>query len=511
MTDASERIEVTGAALHALAPEAGALSVYLRLIEAFARARVSWCYWKSSRRAAEALAGETDLDILVARRSLHEARRVLLECGFRLFVPVPARAAVLVECYLGYDEPSGRLAHVDLHARLTLGVALLKTHWLPWEESLIQRAAPRAGLSLPLLDPVSEAVLLVVRASLELRRFDPIAARNWSALTAKFALDRALLVSRVDAQAVQLRATQLLGASLAAPLATALFDPRTLQQQRALRQVREAVAHWRIYGGGEALLRTLWRGLRLAADTLNRRTLHWPRPWNRSVAGGGVLVAVIAVDGAGKSTLVRGLCGWLGREVDVLPLYFGTGDGRASWFLVPAKALIPLVSRLFARRPAGASHGVVTAHAPDRVYSWLLAIWATLVALEKRAKLHAARRAISRGMVVITDRYPQDEIPEFNDGPLLPRLRYVPQWLRTFEESAYALARERRPDVVIKLVASPDLIASREPGMDPSVIRARSAAIARLTLGGTPITAIAASEPAAAVLHAAKRAVWRAL
>ena len=69
------------------------------------------------------------------------------------------------------------------------------------------------------------------------------------------------------------------------------------------------------------------------------------------------MVAVLGVDGSGKSTLVRSLNQWLGQEVDVLPIYFGTGDGRPSLLLLPLKLLVPLVSRLFRTRPGGASHG----------------------------------------------------------------------------------------------------------------------------------------------------------
>ena len=114
-------------------------------------------------------------------------------------------------------------------------------------------------------------------------------------------------------------------------------------------------------------------------------------------------------------------------------------------------------------------------------------------------------------MIVITDRYPQDEILDFNDGPLLPRLKHVPTWLREFEASAYALARELPPDLVIKLVASPELIASREPSMDPGVIHARTSAVQLLTFAGAAIAAIPASQPAADVLRAAKSEIWRTL
>jgi hypothetical protein len=498
--------------LRSRAPEVGVLSVYVRLIDGFARARVAWCYWKSSRRAAEALGGQTDLDILVAPASRHDARRVLLESGFKALSPVANRADLSVECYLNHDEPSGRIARVDLHTRLMLGGTLFKTHRLPWEDSLISRAEPQPGSRLPLLDPASEAVLLIVRTSLELRWSDPVMAWNWSSMTRKFALDRALLTRRVDRETVRERAAELLDEAIAAPIAAAFFDPRSLQNQRDLRRhIRRTVARFRTHGSIESVTRGVWHGLHSAWSRLNRHKLHWPRPWNRRVAGGGIVVAVIAVDGAGKSTLVRGMCGWLGQEVDVLPLYFGTGDGRPSWFLAPLKRWVPLVSMLLPRKAKGSSHGIVTGSAPGFAYSLLLAMWAAVLAIEKRSKLRAAHRAANRGMVVITDRFPQDEIPDFNDGPLLPRVRYVPRWLRAFEASAYALARDLRPDLVIKLVASPELIASREPTMDPGVIQARTAAVDRLTFGDAPITAISAAQPAAEVLRAAKVALWRAL
>ena len=51
-----------------------------------------------------------------------------------------------------------------------------------------------------------------------------------------------------------------------------------------------------------------------------------PRPWNRRPAAGGLVVALVGVDGSGKSTLLSALTHWLGAKVDVLPVYFGTGD-----------------------------------------------------------------------------------------------------------------------------------------------------------------------------------------
>jgi hypothetical protein len=493
-------------------PDPPVLAVYQRLVDQFTRERVAWCYWKSSRRVAEGLAGQSDLDILVATESWHAARRVLLACGFRMFIAVASRADLSVECYLTYDEASGKIAQVDLHTRLMLGSALLKTHRLPWEKSLIRRAVANNGAGIPILDAASEAVLLVIRASLELRWADPVAARHWHAVTQKFALDRALLARRTDLEALRRRASELLDEHTAKLVVEAWLDQRPLHSQGNLRRgLRRALARFCVTGAAEAWLRGTWRGIQASAGFVNAHSLHWPRPWSRRVAGGGIVVAVIAVDGAGKSTLVRGLQDWLAGVVDVLPLYFGTGDGRPTWFLAPFKLLVPLVSKLLPTKPQGSSHGTVTDAKPSFVYSLLLTLWASAVALEKRTKLRSAHRAACRGMLVITDRFPQDETAQFNDGPLLSRLNGVPRWLRAFEASAYALARELRPDLVIKLIASPELIASREPTMDHAVIQSRTEALDQLRLGGAPITLIPASLPAAAVLYSAKTAIWRAL
>jgi hypothetical protein len=492
--------------------EPGVLCLYRELLVSFRTMDVRYCYWKSSRRAAAALAGGSDLDLLVGKESLHAAQRALLDCGFKLFPSIAPRDHPSIQSFLGYDDDSGAVIHVHLHARLVLGGALLKSYRIPWEDALLDRATAPYDLPLRVLDPASEAVLLVVRACLELRRTDPVVLRNWAAMTRKFALDRADLAARVERDAVRQRASELLGEGLADGVTGALYDERPLEQQRALRRaVRRALARFRTYGAVERVAREAWRTAHWMFGALNKRVLLWPRPWSRFAPGGGIVVALLGVDGSGKTTLIRGLREWLGAEVDVLPLYLGTGGGRPSLLLLPLKLLVPLGSVLFRSKPKGASHGTVTDAPPGAAYSALLTVWATVLAVEKRMKLIAGRRAASRGMVVITDRYPQDQIAGFNDGPLLTRLGRVPRWLRRFEASAYALARALPPDLVIKLVASPELIASREPTMDPTTASRRTAELQLLSFPGSLTVDIAASQPAADVLRLAKRQIWQLL
>jgi hypothetical protein len=99
----------------------------------------------------------------------------------------------------------------------------------------------------------------------------------------------------------------------------------------------------------------------------------------------------------------------------------------------------------------------------------------------------------------------------FNDGPLLTRLAWAPSWLRAREARTYGLAERLPPDLVIKLVVSPETIARREPDMDTAVIEKRTGDLPRLAFSGASIIAIDAEQPLADVIRAVKQAVWRIL
>jgi len=140
-----------------------------------------------------------------------------------------------------------------------------------------------------------------------------------------------------------------------------------------------------------------------------------------------------------------------------------------------------------------------------------MSIWAALVSLEKGSKLRAAWRAVARGMVVVTDRYPQGENIHYNDGPQLHRSRWSPDWLRRYEARAYALAGRMPPDLVIKLDVEPETAARRETDMSPAVIAERIAAVRQLAFPGARVVLVNAEQPLAEVLRAVRREVWRML
>ncbi len=484
----------------------------LTVLDDFHRHAVTYCYWKSSKRIEPVLAGDGDLDLLIARHDQHRAQAILLRRGFKLFSSVAMRNHPAILSYIGYDEPSGRLIHLHLHFRLIVGERLHKNYRVPWETNLLARAILHPTLPVKMLDPASEAVLLGVRACLELRRLDPVTLRDWRTALARFALDRKRLAETLGHGQLTSRASELLGDDIGAMLAGAICGEGPFDESGRLRTaVRRHFAPYRTYNALEARLRGAARAFHWAAGGLNKFYLHLPRPWSRRAPGGGCVVALIGIDGSGKSTVSAAIRTWLSSEIDVIPVYFGTGGGRPSLLLRLLKLMVLLWTLLPRTKPRGSSHGKVSKAPPGPLYSLLLMVWAAVVAREKRTKLLAARRAASRGLVVVTDRYPQNEIRGFNDGPLLTRLAWAPSWLRRWEASAYALAQRLPPDLVIKLIVTPETAARREPDMDPTVIEKRIEAIPRLAFPGAHIVSINAEQPLADVIRAVKQEIWRVL
>jgi hypothetical protein len=351
-----------------------------------------------------------------------------------------------------------------------------------------------------------------VRSCVELRRSDPVALRSWQAVKDKFALDRADVAARVDPAALRDLATVLLNGELAEMLVEAIFSKSELEDKSRFRRcVVEYLSAFRTYNTLEAWLRGSWRALLWAAGNMNRHLFLLPRPWSRRAPGGGCVIAIVGVDGSGKTTVAATVRAWLGAEVNVVPIYFGTGDGKPSVLLWPFKLMVPLARRILTAKPKGASHGKVSDRPPGLLYGLLMMLWATIVACEKRHKLVAARRGAARGLVIITDRYPQNEISDFNDGPLLTRVARAPRWLRRFESATYALAQRLPPDLVVKLEVVTGTAARREPDMDPAIIRERIVDLQRLTFAGARIVRVDAEQPLFNVVRTVKREIWRLL
>jgi len=131
--------------------------------------------------------------------------------------------------------------------------------------------------------------------------------------------------------------------------------------------------------------------------------------------------------------------------------------------------------------------------------------------LRRFTRMMTLRRS---GLMVVTDRYPQLDIPGASDSTDLSATasgsRLV-RWLARRELAAYTWMTSYQPDLVIRLNVDLDTACARKPDHRRELLRDKVAAIPLLKFNGAPIVDVDATQPLEQVLVAARTAVTRTL
>jgi thymidylate kinase len=514
-----DRVPSASAELRAIA------ELFRRLHEA----EIGYCHWKSNEHLALSMIGMADLDVLVDRRATLLLAAVLAELGFKRLLAGPGRGYPGIEDYVGFDVETGRLVHLHLHYRLTLGEKHLKGYRLPWESVALSSRTLDGRFGVYVADPNLEMLLLLVRLAMKVRTRDRLSGRSFVRGSALAELR--WLAARVDPDRLNRIASELVGERAArVVMEIAIGAAPTLRRLRELRRAADpSWREYRMYAPWEASSRRWLRegrylmgmlGCRFAR-LVGRADVH---SCARTPAGGGMVVALVGPDGAGKSTIAAELIRWLSREVAVVSLYGGSGSGpaslprlalqRGSTLARPRSRLGTTGSRAAVRGDAMPSVDTGRRHTGVRALGY--ALWALSLAAERRRNVGRARRARDRGKVVVADRYPQTQFLGLNDGPKLDAWRdhwlSFFRWAAALERAAFRSVDAAPPDLVVKLKLPADIALQRKPDTPPDRLRRKVEIVALLQFPATTrVVDVDATEPLDQVLLRVKHAVWESL
>jgi thymidylate kinase len=483
------------------------LALVVELCARLREAGVSYCHWKSNDALHLSASGDNDLDLLVDRRSVQAFLGVLVACGFKQARPARRRPVPGVVHWYGVDAATGRFVHVDAQAQLVLGDDTTKNVQLPIERAYL--ASCTQGPIFPTPAPEFELAVLVLRLALKHGTWDA-AVFGLAPLRGAERRELEYLHARSDPdelrRVVDTHLPQV-GWTDWERYCSALLEDRGVAQRLA--------AGRRVVADATGLMRR-----RPAADTALRcsRRVTWglrhyvlgQRNTKRLVAGGGV-IAVVGGDGAGKSTMVQGLSGWLNGPLETRVVHMGKPP-RSPANLVVKGALLAarsagLVTDWLPNYPTAQEHA---GRAPGR--AWLL--WQLVTAGDRRRQHRRVRRLAARGDLVVCDRFPLAQVT-LMDGP---RTRWVPtaglspldRRLVAAEQRCYA--EITAPDLLLVLRVDPDVAVARKQGVDPAdFVRPRSAEVFGADWAGTDAVVLDAGRPAEEVLAEARAAVWAAL
>ena len=215
------------------------------------------------------------------------------------------------------------------------------------------------------------------------------------------------------------------------------------------------------------------------------------------------LIAIIGADGSGKSTLAADLAAELDRERPTSHVYLGLGSGVIGHKIAALPLIGPLVAARIEKK-AGR-----TRDPKDKIPGPLTALIVYWFSTRRKKRFDAMTALRRRGVMVITDRYPQVEMAGFYDGPGLSTARadsaFV-RWLAVREAGLYAEMVRHRPTLVLRLNIDADTALARKPEHGRPLVEAKIAITPLLTFGGAPIAEIDATMD-----YAEERALARAL
>jgi len=325
-------------------PSCGGVPRIVReLTNALHAARLSYCHWKGNARLREAVVGLRDLDILVDREGALALSEILATVGFKRVASSPWEAVPALEDYLALDSDTGRLVHLHLHYRLTVGDSFLGGYRLPWEALVLSTRRFDTTMAMYVADPHIELLLLIARKAISLGPIDRIA--GWLGRPCMGALARSdlrWLTSRTDPHRLAELSEGLLGKEATRLLLDMVNGDLSYRLLRALkRRATPPLSAYRTYTPAGAVVR---RGIRFVvglAVALNRRILRSLVIPGRTLPSGGLVIVFEGEDGNERATLVDRIAAWLTWKLDVLVLR-GGGAQRRKAFRARSRGMIVL-------------------------------------------------------------------------------------------------------------------------------------------------------------------------
>ena len=221
------------------------------------------------------------------------------------------------------------------------------------------------------------------------------------------------------------------------------------------------------------------------------------------------VVAVTGCDGAGKSTLSEDLLSNLHTEGPIEWLYLGQSSGNiAEWIRNLPIIGAPLGRYLVGKANRAHSEKTTGPDTATTVVIFILSHW-------RAHKFRRMLRLCRRGVVVITDRYPQAEVPGFYfDGAGLGAVN-VESWLgrklAAREQRLYQWMASHVPALVIRLNIDADTAHIRKLDHKLSMLQDKVAIIPKLDFNGARILDLSGLDPYEQVLEEALRAASAAM
>jgi thymidylate kinase len=215
--------------------------------------------------------------------------------------------------------------------------------------------------------------------------------------------------------------------------------------------------------------------------------------------------AVVGCDGTGKSTLTHDLLDYLRDKGSAERRYLGLVSGEMGDKIKDLPFInMRLKNNLHKKANRALDMEKKLPGTGTALIMSLMSLWRASIMLRV---IRLSRRKVK----VITDRYPQVEIPGFHyDGPGLTVSRtsnWLVRNLAEREQKLYQWMADHKPSLVIRLNINAEAAHARKPDHELAELHDKIAVMTQLTFNGARVCDIDATQPYPEVLAAALEAI----
>ncbi|MEO3992070.1 nucleoside/nucleotide kinase family protein [Pseudocitrobacter cyperus] len=217
------------------------------------------------------------------------------------------------------------------------------------------------------------------------------------------------------------------------------------------------------------------------------------------------VIAIVGCDGSGKSTLATALVNHLAEKIPTQLLYLGQSSGRIGEWITK----LPIIGAPFGRYLRGKAAKVHDSPSlpPGNVSAFVIFLLSCWRAWKFRKMLQKSRQ----GYLLVTDRYPQVEVPGFRfDGPQLAKTVGGNRWvclLRKWELSLYRWMASYIPLLLIRLGIDEQTAFSRKPDHSLVALHEKTTVIPLLNFNGATILELDGRQPADFIFSESLRSI----
>jgi thymidylate kinase len=474
------------------------LDICKTLFETLNYQGITYCHWKSNSHLDKALAGETDIDILVHDKDKHIFEKVLHELSIKKILSPKEKQFPGLEDFLGFDYQTGDLIHLHVHYRLVLGQRYIKNHHLPIEDIIFQNLIVKNNVHIP--RPEVELLLLIIRAhmkvdvlSLVKHGIKDLLSEGYTAFPADIEGELRGLIKECNIEKFKeiLAKTKL-------PISEKLFT-QFIDEFSAgnLKSYAILLTQWKFFSDLKDLRRhkginIYWKYIRFVMRELpvinkfqaTKRKLF---PEN------GKIISIVGADGSGKSTLIKDLSTWLSWKMSVKKYYYG----------IPKTKFIKLMS--YAIRGCN-KFSMSRTTALIEYFLWIF------IAKKRQRISILSQQDSSNGEIVITDRLPLKAFHSMEKPMDGPRLRQastrVGMFFSKMEKRYYDSILV--PDRIFALQVSIEELRRRKSDLDLKLHKEKSEAVNAMKRNEHTVL-IDANQPYPDVQLQVKRMIWAIL